>query len=186
MIVDLGYARGADGVFRDAVGQRLEVEIRAATQTDANVKAMLATANDWVSIGVAANQLTISTQRAPDREFRATMPGFELTRQANDVNTLARYRSSLTPLPENNFSGVNRSRYRSAELDALIDRYAVTIPAVERAQVLAEALHHVTDQLTVMGIFYATRLTMVRNRVRDVTSGDQADVSWNAERWNVL
>ncbi len=185
MLADLGYTRGPDGILRDAAGQRLEVEIRAAVQTDTNVKSMLASADDWQRLGVATNQVTIPTQRAPDREYRATMPGFELTRQSNDVNTLTRYHSSLTPLPENNFTGVNRSRYRNAELDALIERYQVTIPTAERTQVLAEALHHVSDQLSVMGIFYATRVTMVRNRLQNITTGDQANASWAAERWDV-
>jgi peptide/nickel transport system substrate-binding protein len=184
-IEELGYTKGADGTFRDASGSRLTVEIRAATQTDTNVKSMLATADDWQRIGVAVDQVTIPTQRAPDREYRATMPGFELTRQGNDVNTFTRYHSSLIPLPENNFTGVNRARYRSAELDELIERYSVTIPTAERTQVLAQALHHTTEQLVAMGIFYATRVTMVNNRLLNITTGDLANASWAAEQWDV-
>jgi ABC-type transport system substrate-binding protein len=122
MIESLGYTKGPDGVFRDSSGQRLVVEIRAAVQTDTNVKSMLAVADDWQRIGIGVEQVTIPTQRAPDREYRATMPGFELTRQSSDVNTFTRYYGPLTPLPENNFTGVNRARYRNAELDELIDR----------------------------------------------------------------
>jgi hypothetical protein len=36
-----------------------------------------------------------------------------------------------------------------------------------------------------MGIFYATRTTMVNNRLLNITAGDAANASWDAEHWDV-
>ena len=63
--------------------------------------------------------------------YRATFPGFELTRQPAE---LQRYYSKEVPLPENNFRGGNRIRYVSPEFDGLLDRYFTTIPPRERAR----------------------------------------------------
>src|SRR2546423_8591465 len=40
------------------------------------------------------------------------------------------------------------------ELDALLERYFVTIPLRERNVILGQIMHHFTDQVVFMGLFY--------------------------------
>jgi hypothetical protein len=48
----------------------------------------------------------------------------------------------------------NQSRYRSAELDALVDRYQATIPEGERARAMGDINVHVGEHLSLMGLTY--------------------------------
>ena len=68
------------------------------------------------------------------------------------------------------------------EFDALIDTYLTTIPAAPRMQVLGQIVHHISDQLNVMGLFYDLRTTLVSNRLEHVSAQHP---TWNAHEWNV-
>ncbi len=179
----LGLTRGADGMVRDAAGQRLTLEVRT-TRDDLRERLMHPIGDYWRQIGLAQEPVVIPTQAASDRQYRATFPGFELTRQPAE---LQRYYSAQIPLPENNFRGGNRIRYNNPEFDALLDRYFTTIPARERGQALAQIVHHMTDQLIIMGIFYTVEPSLVSNRLINVTGRKTEDVRqpWNAHEWDV-
>jgi ABC-type transport system substrate-binding protein len=93
--------------------------------------------------------------------------------------------SSRTPLPENSFlASGNFSRYLNPELDALVERYAGTIPHRERMQLLGDIVHHVTDQVTMLGLFFNTDPVLVANSVSNVTATGQGAMTWNAHRWD--
>jgi hypothetical protein len=50
--------------------------------------------------------------------------------------------------------------------------------------VLAQAVHHLTDQLVAMGLFYTTNTTLVSARIKGVTGrGPNSTDTWNAEQW---
>jgi ABC-type transport system substrate-binding protein len=182
LIEGLGYQRAADGGYRDAVGQRLAVEIRVVGG-DVNQKATLAVADYWQRTGIEAQPVQVPPQRARDVEWRANFPGFEVAQQPADftANALRRFHSTEASLPENSYRGNNRTRYQSPELDALIDRYYVTIPRGERVQVIGQIMHHMTDQAIVMGLLYNAQATMVASRLRNVPPS----TTWNAHEWLV-
>lgn len=182
LIDEFGYTRDADGSYRDASGKKLAVEVRT-TAHDLREKLIHVLADYWLRVGVATEPMIIPRQRAADREFRATTQGFDFRFNPPDVT---RYHSSQIPLPENNYRGNNSARYRSAELDALLDTYVVTIPKDERARVLAQIMRHMTDQLVVVPLFHDAEPMMVGNRILNVTArrGD-AFPGWNAHEWDV-
>jgi ABC-type transport system substrate-binding protein len=176
----LGYTKGADGFFRDASGDRLNLEIRA-TVTVINQKAMLAVADYWQRIGVGVDAVTIPLQRQAELEYMVTFPGFILLRGPREVNTFQNQHGSRAALPERNFNGINRGRYVSPEYDALQDRYFMTIPFAERMQVLAQIVRHETDLLPVTRLFTDPEPTPVSNRLKNVPAG----FPWNAAEWEI-
>jgi peptide/nickel transport system substrate-binding protein len=184
LIQGLGYTRGADGIYRDAAGQRLAVEVRTTSNDDVQMKTMASTADYWQQAGVGVDQVAVPPQRSQDREYRATRPAFEIVRQPNGVKELSRLYGGNTPLPENDYTGVNRSRHRNPEFDALIDRFLVTIPQTERMGILRDIVHYVSDQLIIMGMFWDPGPTMIANRIKNVGEpGDVYDVyQWDVDR----
>ena len=98
-----------------------------------------------------------------------------------------RYHSSATPLPENQFRAAgNSSRYRSPELDGLIDRYLSTISLTDRYAVLADLVHHQTENVTMLPLFYDVTVTMAANRLRNISGrSERATEAWNAQAWDV-
>jgi peptide/nickel transport system substrate-binding protein len=183
LIGGLGFTRGADGLFRDPGGQPLTVKIQT-TQDDLREKMLPVIADYWRQVGVTMEPVMISRQLSSDRQIRAEFASFDFTRQPND---LTRYHSSQVPLLENNYRGSNRTRYRNPELDSLIDRYTVTVPRDERNRVLGQMVHHITDRLVIIGIFFIAEPTLISNRITNVTTikGDEALNTWNVHAWDL-
>src|SRR2546425_495670 len=64
-------------------------------------------------------------------------------------------------------------------------RRVETVPNPERAVVLGQIVHHISDQLNVMGLFYNAQPAMIANRLKNVGAGDQRSTqAWNAEAWD--
>lgn len=189
MIAELGYQRGADGYFTDAGGQRLTVEVRTTAQRDQQVKATFAVADNLQRIGVNAEVYNVPLQLIPDREHRANFPGFEIVGGGAGLaaSEVRRYHSSSAPLPENGYRATgNNARYMNPEFDALIERYLTTIPRQERMGWMREIVHHQTDLVTVMGLFYQIRPTIVSPRIMNVTATTgRGTIAWNAREWDV-
>jgi len=182
LIEEVGYTRGADGAYRDATGRRLVVELRT-TAHPLREQLQPVIADYWQRVGVAMDPIIIPRQRAADREYRATTLGFDFRFNPPDVT---RYHSSKIPLPENNYRGDNSARYRSAELDGLLDRYLVTIPKPERLQILGQVIRHMTDQLVVVPLIHDAEPALVGNRLVNVNpkKGDSLQ-PWNVHEWDV-
>ncbi len=85
----LGLSRAPDGMLQDGAGRRLSVEIRTIT-SDSQRQAMLAVADYWQQVGVAAEPVVIPRAQAQDAEYRATFPGFEMVRNSADQSGLKR------------------------------------------------------------------------------------------------
>jgi peptide/nickel transport system substrate-binding protein len=188
MIEGLGYTRGADGMFRDAAGEPLRVEIRTTGEQEIQTKSMLSVADFWQRAGVGVDTMVLGAQRRTDRAYRATRPGFEVLRTPDGPKGLRRAHSSETPLPENNFTkSGNNARYMNPEFDALLDRYFATIPIPERTQVLGQIVNHSTDQVSVMGLFYGAEPTLISNRLLNAGPRGAQDTTnaWNAHEWDL-
>jgi peptide/nickel transport system substrate-binding protein len=176
LLTEAGFTRGADGFYRDGTGQRFAVEIWASGES----KPMTAVADAWRQAGIDASPVVLPTQRWNDRQYVSNFPGFRMSRNPNSIANLRYYQSARTPLPENNYVGVNYSRYMNADLDTLIDRYFTTIPKAERARTMGDIMRHMTEVLNVMGLYYDVQSTLVPNRITGMTS---PQTGWNAHAW---
>jgi peptide/nickel transport system substrate-binding protein len=189
MIEALGYTRGSDGMFVDGAGGRLQVEIRTTIRAELQPKIVTAVAAYWKSSGVDVEQVNIPPQRMPDREYRATFPGFEMPGGNNDISPeeIMRHHSSSTPLPENRFAVTgNYARYRNPELDSYIEQYITTIPRIERLQALGRNARHESDMLPSLGLFYQVDAALIADRLQNVYSlGRRASQAWNVEQWDL-
>lgn len=177
---EIGLARAADSTVRGPSGQQLTLEIRNRG-IEIGTKSMFVTADYWKQLGLGAETVVVPTQRAQDRPYMATFPGFLLYNQPAEIDFLKRIHSSQTPTEANNFVGQNNSRYVSPELDALIDRHFVTIPRNERIDVLRQVSRLLTDQVLLLGLFYNPETALIGARL----IGPAAGPPWNAHEWDV-
>ena len=81
----------------------------------------------------------------------------------------------------------NNARYRNRELDAWIDRYYTTIPMGPRMEAAAQVVHHISDQVAWMGMFYQTDPIVVANRIQNTTipKASGSDITWNVHEWDL-
>ena len=116
-------------------------------------------------LGVDVSPVIVPVQRLTDLEYRNTMPAFEVVRYRSGAGSIEQLHGSQAPLPQNHFAGTNRSRYINPEFDALLDRYLATIPWDARMQALGQVVHHISDQLNVMGLIYDVQPALISNRL---------------------
>jgi peptide/nickel transport system substrate-binding protein len=183
-IEGLGYAKGPDGIFRDAAGQKLHLELRTTDQRLIQPRSAFSVADYWKRLGIDVETNNVPNQLIPDREYRTQFPAFELV--AGGVTqastSVLNWRSTSTPLPETRFVGGNRARYRNPELDSYLDRYVRTIALDDRMVALGDVIHHQTDQLTMMTLFYEGSVFLLGSqRLKNVTSNRV----WNAYLWDL-
>lgn len=187
LVESLGFARDAQGVFQNAVSAAAPfpaLEVRTTTASE-NQKLMLAVVDFWKRAGLAAEPHTIPQARSNDAEYRATYPGFEMVRAGDGKGVFSQYHSAQARLPENNYRGGpagdnNRMRYLNPDLDALMDRYAITIPWPARMAVARDIIHLETDQVVAVGVIYSADANLVSNRLENVTRR-----VFNAHEWTL-
>jgi peptide/nickel transport system substrate-binding protein len=182
MIESLGYTKAADGIYRDAAGQKLHIELRTTDQLLIQPRSAFTVADYWKRLGLDVDTNNVPNQLIPDREYRSQFPAFELVLSGHTVKSTAirQYQSASTPLPSTRFAGANRARYQNPLLDALIDIYVATIPMGPRLELLGDALHIQTDQLSMVPLFYQGSFAVLgSNRLKGVTSAKV----WNANEW---
>ncbi len=184
----LGYSRGGDGLLRDQQGQPLVMELRATGHREIAVKATFPVAHYWSQLGITVEPSIIPIQRVSDIETQATFPAFLLVRQGYGFDRVWSFHSAEARVAEKNYNGRNNGRYMNPELDAIIDRYWVTIPWNERMEVTGQILSHLTDQVTVLPLFYDMDIMLSSNRLLNadhVLRVDGAAQAWNAHEWDV-
>jgi peptide/nickel transport system substrate-binding protein len=185
MIEELGYRKGGSGFYEDGAGQRLTVPFWAVQEEQERAKAMLAVAEDWKRLGIDAQPYLVPAQQQ-DAEFLATYPAFFVRGIGGGEDVMALWlKGSSAPRAENGFRGNNRSRYVNAEFDALIDRFYVTLSQGERRQALGDVIHHLTDQVAGIGLFYNVDISMLNKRLVNVTPSTHFARGWDAHLWDV-
>jgi peptide/nickel transport system substrate-binding protein len=186
LIEGLGYTRSGEGFFVDSASRRLSVQVKGNAGDELRRKVLLTVADQWQRVGVEVDPFIVPQQRLSDSEFVATFPGFWVTQRPNQLIRLSDLHSSQAPLPANNYTGANISRYMNPEFDALIDRFAATIPRGERTQIVGQIMHHMTDQALIMGLFYTIEPILVNNRVANIMARHSRSThAWNAHDWEV-
>ena len=166
LIEGLGYAKGADGIYRDAASERLNVEIRTTASDDLRDKILLTLANEWLGSGVAVEPGTHPTAaRRRSRVSREPPSHGDGAPAERPVRGCAPAAHELeAALPENNYRGQNRVRYMNPEYDMLVDRYLATIPMNDRMEVVQQIVRHISENVPILGLMYEARPTLLSNR----------------------
>ncbi len=151
---------------------------------------MLSVADYWQRVGVPSSTSIVPPQRATDWPWRATFPAFALFTGTHDLPALPALRSTQARTAENDYqvAGLpNWPRYRSAELDELVDRFFRTIPRSERLEVLTQINQHIFENLNTIPLYYFPNPYAISNRVANVPTGRaaRASMTWNAQFWEV-
>jgi peptide/nickel transport system substrate-binding protein len=186
MIRSFGYAQGSDGTFRDAAGERLMIQVRSDA-VDTLSSAALSAVDQWQRLGIAAEPNIVPVQQQADNAARANFPGFDVTRSAGGLRGFQSFHSSQVRTPENRYTGSNFPGYANPEYDLLLERYLTTVPRDERFRVAGQIVHHLTDQLLAMPIYYSVTSTMTNKRLQNVRTKvpNDASIAWNAAEWDV-
>lgn len=150
---------------------------------EAHDQAAIVISDYFKQAGIDSYPFPVPDAQRSDRELVAQFPGVGVWRGGNNPLgsfTTMHSRNALIAPPWR--GGSNRSRYMNPELDALIDRFMVTVSERDRLPLTGQIMRHTTEQLNVMGLWYNVRPNAVGKRLQNVswqrvTGGT---VFWNA------
>lgn len=187
LLEGLGYIRGSDGLYRDAAGQPINLEVRTSGGDDTHEAGTFSVADYLRRIGIAANPFLIPQAQRSDLAFNQNFPGLRLWRQPNDLYQLSRFHSSEAPTAATNYRGSNNSRYMNPEFDGFLERYMTTVSERERVPMLGEIVRHVTENVTLLDLWHNAETIVVASRLRNVTNKktSSGDPTWNAYDWDL-
>jgi peptide/nickel transport system substrate-binding protein len=184
LIESNGLRKGSDGMYVDASGKPVVVQIMA-TQDDSNAKPQAAVLDMWKRVGITPELEAVSQQRQRDLEYRSNFKAFALqsgqTFHADGFNCL---HSRDMRTADKRYVGCNYARYNNPQMDQLIERYFTTIPFNERMQILGQMVHIGTDDLTQMHLYERVIPTMVSNKAANV-NGIVGIQPANAHLWDI-
>lgn len=71
-------------------------------------------------------------------------------------------------------------------MDALIDRFRVTIPRAERMEVVRQILRLAADDLPILNVYFTVQPILIHNRVINAGAANERSThGWNAEQWDL-
>ena len=182
---ELGWRRGADGILANAAGERFEFEIRDTPTSVAESKLNI-TRDMFKRVGVEITPLVVSPQRTADREYRSLHPGWEFTSTTYVFFEITRLHTSDIGTPTNRYAGGNKGGYSNPQMDALVDRLAVTIPPDQRHSITADMLRIATNELPVLPLYWQVGVITAAAKVKNVLPPHiRQQHGWNLPDWDV-
>jgi len=182
LVEGLGYTKGGDGIFRDPLGRELRFEtMTALAGENLYEQTTLSIADYWKRAGVITEPRLLRGR--VDVSLMADRPGFAVDRLMTQLD--ARFLSTSVPTAANRYTGTNRARYQSPDLDALLNRYLVTVPRPERLNILADVMRHMTENVVVIHLFYNVGAQVKAQRLKNVEPRTSKSRIYNPEQWDV-
>lgn len=188
LLAEAGFTPGSDGVLRDPSGKRVEMVFMTTAGNAAReqVQQIVKEQLKQVGIEVRIDNRPASVffgSVAPKRQF----PHFAMytTVFSPESTAFDRFHSSQIPSEANHWEGNNRTGWRSAESDRLMEQIIGELDADRRNALLRQHQALFAEELPSLSLFFGLSLTTARREIRNVKpvglSGSY--LPWNAWEW---
>lgn len=162
LLAEAGWMRGADGTLvHSQTGERFETAIMAKATTGTE-RALNVIADGWKQVGVQLTFDVLTRANQDDREYQSTRPGPYFTSPSGQNFYDNRLHSTAITRPETRWTGTNRGGYNNPRVDALLDKFAVTIDPRERLPLHRELLKEQMEDLALMPLVWEILPVLVR------------------------
>jgi len=189
LLEEAGWSEGADGVRRNAAGDRLSLELMttAGDRTRELVEQVLQ--SQWRTVGV-----DIRIRNEPARVFfgqtvsQRKFTGMALFAWLSAPENVPRttLHSTMIPTPENGFAGQNYTGFRNAEMDELLDKIEVELDRAEREKLWHRLQRIYAEELPALPLYFRAQAFILPKWLDGVTpTGHQGPSTLWVERWRV-
>jgi len=187
LLNDAGWARGADGMYQSAAGQRLGFEVRTLAKNPEDVRKMVTQAEMWRAAGIETSTFAIPNEVSAIQrsEMRSNVPGiFASVSEQNQPEGLNAFHSSQISSERTRWSGINPGGYSNPAFDRLYDQYLGTLDISTRQGLLADLLVMAADQVIFLPVDYWVGTVSIAVR-KGVTGPGPVNPIQLASTWNV-
>jgi peptide/nickel transport system substrate-binding protein len=188
LLDEAGWKLEGDG-YRHKDGKKLSLVFMttAGDKTRENVQVFLQ--GQWKSVGI-----DVQIKNEPARVFfgetlrkrnYGAMAMFAWA-SAPEANPKSNLHTSQIPSEKNGWSGQNGGGYSNPEVDKLVEDLDLEFNAAKRKQIVAKILHHYTDEIPVIPLYYRADVAVnPPNLVGVHLTGHQYSESNAVENWEV-
>jgi len=187
-MTEAGFRKGPDGVYTDASGARLVLEVRSTGGGTSDTERSVA-ASGWRQAGFDAQEGTLAAALALDAQERASFPAISTAAQsATDTTMSAAFTTPQIARPENRWNGINRGAWSDPEYDRLVESFNTTLDPTERIQQRASMARVLSDELPAIMLYYNLNPAPFLARLTGpvpTTPDSTGYVGWNIHEWEI-
>jgi peptide/nickel transport system substrate-binding protein len=185
LLTEAGWAKGADGMFRNAAGQLFDIEVWAGATNTIRTTAATIVVDYWKRAGLNGRQFPIP--QGADREFQASFPGFDVS--GGDPGGYRTITSAEIPRAENRFAGPNSGGYSNPDFDALVFSLNATLNRSERDDITVATERLFTNDVAKPTLIYDVKPAAGLGPVKGITGysggANSRTYLFNASDWMV-
>jgi peptide/nickel transport system substrate-binding protein len=180
-----GFARGGDGFFADASGQRLSMELRAFAAQPGQREATIL-ADQWKKFGVDVSIHIIPAAQAQDLQQVSAYPALRIEQTGlTDTISLNKLVGSAIATAEKRWAGVNRGGWQHPDYDRFVEIYVSSLDRAERNRGATQALKLASEELPVLPLYYLSLANAYTSALRGPVGGYTNDTAWdNVREWH--
>ncbi len=188
LLAEAGWMPGADGICRNAAGQRLSLAFSTSTGVRARELLQQVMQSQWRTIGVETTiqnepPRTLFGETLKHRSFTGmVMFGWLSSVESSPRQTLS---SGQIPTAANNWGGTNYTDFRNPRMDADIDALERELDPAKRLPIWADIQRIYADQLPVLPLFFGSEAHVWPTWLKGVApTGHNQPTTLEAEHWH--
>jgi peptide/nickel transport system substrate-binding protein len=184
LLNEAGWTKGQDGMFRDASGKTLDMEVWATADRAQEPQIV---ADYWKRAGINGSVFVIPRALTTDPEARVSFPAAATSAHgaSNDSIAAVNVTKNQTPNAQNRWTGKNRGSYSNPELDRLYDLAMTTLDPVKREDHIVELERIYSTDVAQIMLYYVARPAASRASVNGVVSPGFSSYLWNMWEWTL-
>jgi peptide/nickel transport system substrate-binding protein len=179
---DVGYRKGADGVYVHPRFGRFVGDLRGASaqaENELNVMAEL-----WRREGFELTDSPLSPAQTRSSELRSTFPTLYLASTPLGPDLLNSFASAHVAARTNGWSGQNRGGWTSEDYDRLFDDFSQTLDRGQRARLTVDMAKLTTDSVAAISLYFNPGVVAYATGLKGPQPASPGtDPDWNIHEW---
>lgn len=184
LLADAGFVKGRDGLYADAAGQRLNMELRAFAADPGPSEAAILS-SQWKTLGLETEIAIIPAAQSQNLELVSAYPALRIEQTGlNGTTPINKLVGSAIATADRRWAGVNRGGWLNPEYDRLVDVFVGSLNRSERNQAAVEAFKIAGDALPAIPLYYLSLASAYTSTLQGMTGGYSGDTAWdNVHQW---
>jgi peptide/nickel transport system substrate-binding protein len=180
---EMGFTKGADGMYSSPTEGRFRVELQTNASGD-NVSEQQVLASEWKRAGFDMTEAILPAAQTQDNQVRATFSGIFTNNTGLGVPALMNNTSERIPRADNRWQGGNRIGWSNATYDRLADTFNTTLDASERERLAVEMAKIFAEDLPSVTLFFRTQPWISGSTLKGLALvAPESNMSWNIHEW---
>jgi peptide/nickel transport system substrate-binding protein len=165
LLTEVGLVEGTNGIYGDAAGKPLTIELSYAVQGANQLEHEIFTSS-LRGAGIGTTSRPMSAIQVRDTQFVKSFSGLNVTSGGGSFDY---YTSSGIPTAQNRYSGSNSGGWLNSEFELLLVAFGTTLEPSERAQQIAAMARIWSDDLPVIPHYFNTTANAWSSNLSGVT-----------------